>query len=472
MKICHNYISLILLVIPVFILGCKDGPLSSSSDSVDVSGKVLYQNESGDLIPVSNALISAVGYTTSANSNSVGEYVITDIKPGDVTFVVTHEDYFELEVPLEIKKSGNDSVDLIFPTDMLDISVDNVDVSGKVLYQNESGVLIPVSNAGISIIGYTTSANSNADGEYILRDIRPGNVTFVVTHEDYFELEIPMEIKKSGNDSVDLVLPSDMLSTSIHGVVYDSRHPPRYDIYSGLYFYTVVPGVRVFIDGEERAVTDSTGRFEIDRIRSNSVIEITFMKSSWEAVTGEFDTSRDTNWHFPFEQSLTPILEEYYTFKNGSFWIFNYYSYNMPTDISRVGEYTWEVVDIHNDNEGDWYELRTELVYEDFQSRNPSDSTYIESGTSITTLRVRQDGWRYRVTNDNGFVLYNLTKDFITGSPDEVTEKTENTSHPYQSRYWHKVYQRGVGLVFREYKSIGGGMDYTERWDLTDSGTR
>jgi len=265
---------------------------------------------------------------------------------------------------------------------------------------------------------------------------------------------------------------SDLLTASIHGVVYDSRHPPRYDIYSGLYFYTVVPGVRVFIDGEEKAITDNRGRFDVDRIRSNTVIEITFMKSNWETVTVEYDTKSYTWERHPFELPLTPIYEEYYTFDKGDYWIFDYYSYNMSLDISRVGEYTWEVVDVHNDNVGAWYELRTELVYDDYRSQNPSESAYIDSGTSIMTLRVRQDGWRYRIANNNDWVRYNLTKDFITGSPDEVTEKTENTSHPMQSRHWHKVYQRGVGLVFREYKSIGGGVDYTERWDLTDSGTR
>lgn len=266
---------------------------------------------------------------------------------------------------------------------------------------------------------------------------------------------------------------SDQFSASMHGVVYDSRFPPQYSGDSGLYQYTGVPGVRVIIDGQERAVTDSTGRFEIDRIRGNTVIEITFIKSSWEAITGEFDTSRDTNWHFPFEQSLTPILEEYYTFEKGSYWIFNYYSYNMPLDISRVGEYTWEVVDVHNDSEGVWYELRTELIYEDYQSQNPSEATYIESGTSTVTLRVREDAWRYRVTNNNGSVLYYLTKDFISGSPDEVTEKKDDiTSHPVQNFHKHKVYQRGVGLTFREYKSLGGGMDYIVRWDMVEYGTR
>ena len=53
---------------------------------------------------------------------------------------------------------------------------------------------------------------------------------------------------------------SDQFSASMHGVVFDSRFPPQYSSDSGLYQYTGVPGVRVIIDGQERAMTDGTGR--------------------------------------------------------------------------------------------------------------------------------------------------------------------------------------------------------------------
>jgi hypothetical protein len=269
---------------------------------------------------------------------------------------------------------------------------------------------------------------------------------------------------------------SDLFSASMHGVVYDSRFPPQYSGDSGLYQYTGVPGVRVIIDGQERAVTDNTGRFEIDRIRSNAVIEITFMQSSWETVTSEFDTSRDTNWHFPFEQSLTPILEEYYTFKKGSYWTYYYYRYseshNELPDISR-GEYKWEVVNEYQENQETWYELRTEMEYDEYEFENSTDSTFKRSVSHIETLKVKRADWRYIIKNnpDSDFNKFVLSNSFLIGSPDDVTEIKPKIYYPYTSRDTRKVYRRDVGLIFREHKISGWSGDVVEIWTLIDNGT-
>lgn len=342
-------------------------------------------------------------------------------------------------------------------------SSDLVNVSGKVVYQNESGELIPVSNARIGTITHRTTAYSNSAGEYYLRDIKPGNVTFVVTHEDYFELEVPMEIKKSGNDSVDLVFPSDLLVFSIHGVVYDARYPPRHsEVYPHDLVYSGVPGVKVIIDGEETAFTDYQGRFTIDKIKG-TVIDITYSKPKWETITVEVDPKRRTYEHNPYSQPLTPVTEQYYAMSVGNYWEYSYrYSENGYPFEYHTGRITWSVTGEHVDEEGIWYDLEEHALFDIFEG---GDRTYLRTHDEIYQLTVRDIGGRWVFFNENKHVKYRLIKDVQIGQPDRIEERITGPYHPvggYSTD--HFVYERDVGLVAWDYDFYM----YDREWRLTE----
>jgi hypothetical protein len=374
MKICHFYISVILLVTAFLISGCKDGPFSSSSEYVDVSGRVLFQSVSDVLIPVANARIETIGQRTSAYSLAEGQFSIV---------------------------------------------------------------------------------------------VKPGKVTFLVTHDDYFELEVTMEIKKSGNDSVDLVFPSDLLVFSIHGVVYDARYPPRHsEVYPHDLVYSGVPGVKVIIDGEETAFTDYQGRFTIDKIKG-TVIDITYSKPKWETITVEVDPRRRSYEHNPYSQPLTPVTEEYYAMSVGNYWEYSYrYSENGFDFTHHTGRITWRVTGEHVDGDGKWYELEEHALYDVYEG---GDRTYLRTHDETYNLTVRDIGGRWVFFNENNHVKYRMIKDVQIGQPDRIEERITGSYHPVMGNSKdHFVYERDVGLVAWDYDY----WMYNREWRLTEYHTK
>lgn len=345
--------------------------------------------------------------------------------------------------------------------------IDLVNLAGIVLYQNESGDLIPVSNARIGTIEHRTSAYSNSEGEFYLRDIKPGNVTFVVTHEDYFDLEVPMEIKKSGNDSVNLMFTSDQLVFSIHGVVYDARYPPRHsEVYPHDLVYTGVPGVKVIIDGEEIAFTDYRGRFTIEKIKG-TVIDITYSKPKWETITVEVDPRRKTYEQNPYSQPLTPITEQYYALSVGNYWEYSYrYTENAYPFEHHTGRITWSVTGEHVDEEGIWYELEEHTLYDIFEGE---DRTYLRTYNEINNLTIRGIDGRWVFFNENDQVKYRLIKDVQIGQPDRIEETITGSYHPVMG-YSNEllIYERNVGLVAWEYDYYKDNRE----WRLTEYDTK
>jgi hypothetical protein len=346
-------------------------------------------------------------------------------------------------------------------------SSDLVNVSGKVLYQYESGDLIPVSNARIGTINHRTSAYSNSAGEFVLRDIKPGIVTFVVSHEDYLELEVPMEIKKSGNDSVVLVFPADLLGRSIHGVVYDAMYPPRHsEAYPHDLDYTGVPGVSVIINGEEKAFTDYRGRYTIDKLKG-TVVDITFSKPKWETITVEVDPRRKSYSHNPYPQPLTPITEQYYAMSVGNYWEYSYrYTESGNDFMHHAGRITWRVTGEHVDEDGKWYELEEHALYDIFMY---PDRTYLRTHNEINNLKVRDIGFSWVFFNENSYEKYRLIKDVKIGVPDRIEETITGPYHPvggYSKD--HFVYERNVGLVAWEYNF----SFYNKEWKLIEFQTK
>jgi len=177
-------------------------------------------------LPLNGVAISLSGADNqSAFSDMDGRFTINDVKPGDSIVTAASAGYNNAVSSVNIVTGINAQFKAVL---VRSENQAQVTIQGRVV-DNET--LLPLSGAGIQLIGQAPLVQTNAAGEFQLAGLSPGVLNVVISLADYQNISYSIIVPKGGFVDLGQIRLSTKVSTSIPGTVVIINVPGTSDMW-------------------------------------------------------------------------------------------------------------------------------------------------------------------------------------------------------------------------------------------------
>ncbi|MBI9037952.1 MAG: carboxypeptidase regulatory-like domain-containing protein [Bacteroidales bacterium] len=208
-----------------------------------ISGTI---TDSKTLNLIEGAIVTLEGTTYFATTAEDGTYSITDIYPGIYEVIATAENYYP--------EAKTDQEVISGETGIIDFALEPMPgiISGTVI---DSEFFYPIEGAIITIEGTTYSAQSGADGTYLIEDIVPGIYDLTATSEKYYPKTISGRVVVSEQTTIVNFTLDEIPTGKLSGIVIDSET------------LNPIENVEITVEGTlYSATTNSNGNYLIEDV--------------------------------------------------------------------------------------------------------------------------------------------------------------------------------------------------------------
>ncbi len=212
-----------------------------------ISGTILDSENSN---PIEGAIIVLEGTTYTATTGVDGTYLITDIYPETYDVTASADNYYP--------ETKTDQVVLSGETTIIDFNLNPLPgtISGTVI---NSEFLFPIEGAIITIEGTTYSAQSAADGSFLMDNIDPGTYDISATADSYYPKTITGQIVISEQTTIVNFALDEIPTGTISGTVIDTET------------LNPIENAEITVDGTSySAFTNSSGNYLIDNVSTGT----------------------------------------------------------------------------------------------------------------------------------------------------------------------------------------------------------
>lgn len=169
---------------------------------------------------IAGAVVSIVGSGLSTTSDTSGSFTLTDITPGAAQLNIAAVGYAGLQSVINLQAGTITDFGVIGLRSAS--STTTATIQGQV---SDSDTAQPIPNAVVEIVGTGLSANTAADGSFLLENIPPGATRLTVTSAGYFQLEATTNLEAGVVTDFGVItlktMPQAPTTTTLSGQIID-----------------------------------------------------------------------------------------------------------------------------------------------------------------------------------------------------------------------------------------------------------
>jgi hypothetical protein len=251
----RNYLLILFLILSVQACKKADNVVApEDSQYGTISGKIA-EALGGSF--VSKVNIKTVPSTSSVTSDSLGNYRLENVTPGEYTIYAAKAGYDSANIKVKVIAGSLTTGDIfIVKTDPMNNPLAGI-ITGKVLNLNNNQ---PILNAIISTTPYTSNITTDQEGSFLIRNVTPGQYTITAIKQGFDTAVTKITVVKAQTSTANLLLaPKDTSSSALYGSIQG--------MISDAMTSGGVQGVTIITDPSTSSVfTDNNGKYSITSI--------------------------------------------------------------------------------------------------------------------------------------------------------------------------------------------------------------
>ncbi len=198
-------IFIIILALLVVLSSCKKSPTGPDTDGATtgtISGTV---TDSSTGSPIAGASVSTQPATTTATTDSQGNYSISNVTPGSYTVTASASGYFPGSASVTVTAGQ---------TSTCNVALQPVPTTGTISGTvTEEGTGTPISGASVSTQPSTTTVTTDGQGNYTISDVDPGSYTVTASASGYIADSANVTVTAGDTSTANLALQADYSGT-------------------------------------------------------------------------------------------------------------------------------------------------------------------------------------------------------------------------------------------------------------------